>query len=46
MTAENKSVDSYQGCYDIHTWLRIRSHYNYDDIKKLANLVEGMTKRK
>ena len=42
MSEENKSEDSRQGCYDVHTWYRILSHCNYDVIKKLPNVVEGM----
>ena len=42
MSTENKSEDSCQGWYDIHTWLKILGHCNYDDVKKLPNVVEGM----
>ena len=42
MSTENKSEDSSQDCYDFHTWHRILGHCNYDDIKKLPNVVEGM----
>ena len=42
MSTKNKSEDSCQGYDDIHTRLRILGHCNYDDIKKLPNVVEGM----
>ena len=42
MSTTNKSEDSCQGCYDINTWHRILGHYNYDDIRKLRNVVKGM----
>ena len=42
MSTKNKAEDSCHGCYDIHTWHRILGHCNYDDIKKLPNVVEGM----
>ena len=42
MSTENKSECSCQDCHDIHTWHRILGHCNYDDIKKLPNVVEGM----
>ena len=42
MSTTNKSEDSCQGFYDINTWHRILSHCNYDDIRKLPNVVKGM----
>ena len=42
MSTTNKSEDSCQGCYDINTWHRILSHCNYDNIRKLPNVVKGM----
>ena len=42
MSTTNKSEDSCQGCYDINTWHRILGHCNYDDIRKLPNVVKGM----
>ena len=42
MSTMNKSEDSCQGCYDINTWLRILGHCNYDDFRKLPNVVKGM----
>ena len=42
MSKTNKSEVSYQGCYDINTWHRILGHCNYDDIRKLPNVVKGM----
>ena len=42
MSTTNKSEDSCQGCYDINTWHRILGHCNYDDIRKLLNVVKGM----
>ena len=42
MFTTNKSEDSCQGCYDINTWHRILGHCNYDDIRKLPNVVKGM----
>ena len=42
MSTMNKSKDSCQGCYDINTWYRILGHCNYDDIRKLPNVVKGM----
>ena len=43
MYTEYKSEDSYHGCDDIHIYHRILDRCNYDDIKKLLNVVEGMT---
>ena len=40
MSTMNKSEDSCQGCYDINTWHRILGHCNYDDIRKLPNVVK------
>ena len=42
MSTTNKSEDSCQGCYDINTWHRILGHCNYDDIRKLLNVVKGV----
>ena len=42
MSTTNKSEDSCQGCYDMNTWHRILGHCNYDDIRKLPNVVKGM----
>ena len=42
MSTTNKSEDSRQGSYDIDTWHRILGHCNYDDIRKLPNVVKGM----
>ena len=38
----NKSEYSCQGCYDINTWHRIYGYCNYDNIRKLPNVVKGM----
>ena len=42
MSTTNKSEDSCQSCYDINTWHRILGHCNYDDIRKLLNVVKGI----
>ena len=42
MSTTNKSEESCQGCYDINTWHRILCHCNYDDIRKLPNVVKRM----
>ena len=42
MSTNNKPEDSCQGCYDMNTWHRILGHCNYDDIRKLPNVVKGM----
>ena len=42
MSTTKKSEDSYQSRYDINTWQWILSHCNYDDIRKLPNVVKGM----
>ena len=42
MSTTNKSEDSCQACYDINTWHRILGHCNYDNIRKLPNVVKGM----
>ena len=42
MSTTNKSEDTCQGCYDINTWHRILGHCNYDDIRKLPNVVNGI----
>ena len=44
MSTTNKSEDSCQGCYDINTWDSIPCHCNYDNIRKLPNVVKGMKK--
>ena len=43
MSTGNKSENNCQGSSnDTHTWHKILGHCNYDDIKKLSNVVEGM----
>ena len=42
MSKTNKSEDSCKGRYDINTWHRILGHCNYDDIRKLPNVVKEM----
>ena len=42
MSITNKLKDSCQGCYNINTWHRILGHCNYDDIRKLTNVLKGM----
>ena len=42
MSITIKSEDCCQGCYDINTWYKILGHCNYNDIRKLPNVVKGM----
>ena len=42
MSTTKKSEDSCQGRYDINTWQWILSHCNYDDMRKLPNVVKRM----
>ena len=42
MSTMNKSEDSCLRYYDINTRHRILGHCNYDDIRKLPNVVKGM----
>lgn len=42
-TVANENIDEVYGCHDLQTWHRILGHYNFDDIAKLQNVVEGMS---
>lgn len=42
-TVENENVDEACGCHDIQTWHKILGHCNFDDVRKLEKVVEGMS---